>query len=210
MAQQYTLTVTPGSGATINTLPPTGQAVSAQSLPVVVASDQSAIPVLGERPWEAALTIVRPANVTPYAAGQLVSTATTGLVVLPALQTGFPNQRLVVRNVDIISSYGAAATKGIFALTLFGSSNPPGAGFNDGAAFNPTAAALSALGVDVLGTVGTLLTGIGTAAYGYALTADQRQVLTDPGGYLYVALVLTNAYTPASGENISVRLSGVY
>lgn len=39
-----TIQVTPGSGTTINTLPNAGQAASANSLPVVVASDQSAIP----------------------------------------------------------------------------------------------------------------------------------------------------------------------
>jgi hypothetical protein len=39
-----TVTVTPGSGQTINTLPNAGQATSANSLPVVVASDQSVFP----------------------------------------------------------------------------------------------------------------------------------------------------------------------
>jgi hypothetical protein len=39
-----TATVTPGSGLTVNTLPNSGQATSANSLPVVVASDQSVIP----------------------------------------------------------------------------------------------------------------------------------------------------------------------
>jgi hypothetical protein len=40
-----TITVTPGTGQTINTLPNAGQATSANSLPVVIASDQSAVPV---------------------------------------------------------------------------------------------------------------------------------------------------------------------
>lgn len=39
-----TLTVTPGTGTTVNTLPPGGQAPGASSLPVVIASDQSAVP----------------------------------------------------------------------------------------------------------------------------------------------------------------------
>ena len=38
-----TITVTPGSGATINALPPSGQATMANSLPVVIASDQAAL-----------------------------------------------------------------------------------------------------------------------------------------------------------------------
>lgn len=39
-----TLAVTPGSGQTINTLPNAGQATAASSLPVVLASDQTAVP----------------------------------------------------------------------------------------------------------------------------------------------------------------------
>lgn len=42
-----TLNVTPGSGVTINTLPSAGQQAMANSLPVVVASDQSAVTVAG-------------------------------------------------------------------------------------------------------------------------------------------------------------------
>lgn len=39
-----TLTVTPGTGTTVNTLPPGGQALGASSLPVIIATDQSAVP----------------------------------------------------------------------------------------------------------------------------------------------------------------------
>ena len=42
-----TVTVTPGSGQTVNTLPNAGQNTMANSLGVVIASDQSAIPVSG-------------------------------------------------------------------------------------------------------------------------------------------------------------------
>lgn len=42
-----TLNVTPGSGVTINTLPSAGQQAMANCLPVVVASDQSAVTVAG-------------------------------------------------------------------------------------------------------------------------------------------------------------------
>jgi hypothetical protein len=42
-----TVTVTPGSGQTVNTLPNAGQATSANSLPVVIASDQTALSVSG-------------------------------------------------------------------------------------------------------------------------------------------------------------------
>jgi hypothetical protein len=42
-----TIAVTPGAGATINTLPNAGQQAMANSLPVVIASDQTAVPVGG-------------------------------------------------------------------------------------------------------------------------------------------------------------------
>src|ERR1043166_8791493 len=64
-----TVTVTPGTGQTINTLPNAGQAASVNSLPVVVASDQSAVPVSASAlplPTGAATAVKQPA---PGAAG---------------------------------------------------------------------------------------------------------------------------------------------
>ena len=45
MAGTGTLTVTPGSGQTVNTLPPSGQSTAANSLPMVLASDHPNVPV---------------------------------------------------------------------------------------------------------------------------------------------------------------------
>lgn len=59
-----TVTVTPGTGQTINTLPNGGQAAGASSLPVVIASDQSAVPTAQILPATSAATSVA-ASISP-------------------------------------------------------------------------------------------------------------------------------------------------
>jgi hypothetical protein len=63
-----TLVVTPGTGQTINTLPAAGQDVKANSLPVVIASDQGALSVSGTF-WQA----TQPVSGTFWQATQPVS-----------------------------------------------------------------------------------------------------------------------------------------
>jgi hypothetical protein len=168
------------------------------------------VSVIGNRPFSATLTIARPANTTAYTAGQLVSTATSGLTALPTFNLGIgSNQKAIVQNISVISSNGSVSTKGQFSLYLFNSPSPSGAGFNDGATFAPTATALSAAGNDLVGTIPSSINA-GTAAYGYQLNNDTRQVITDSSGNIYPAIVLNNAYTPANAETITVVISGVY
>ena len=168
--------------------------------------------IVGQRPFAAAVTITRPANTTAYAANAVLSTATTGLSAFPtfALPVG-NNTRATINNVMIVSSNGAAATKGQFAVYLFNVANPtvPTNGYNDGQAFAPTVAALATTTNEIVGVVPSLIP-MGTAAYGYGLINDTRQVVTDASGNVYLAVVLQNAYTPASAETITVIVSGVY
>jgi hypothetical protein len=166
--------------------------------------------IIGQRPFAAAVTITRPANTTAYAVNQVLSTATTGLTAFPTFALGIGNsQRASINNITLISSNGTAATKGQFAIHLFNSASPSGGGFNDAAAFAPTAAALGATTNELVGVVPSLVP-MGTAAYGYVLTNDTRQVETDGSGNVYLAIVLQNAYTPASGETIRVIVSGTF
>ena len=166
--------------------------------------------ILGQRHFAAAVTITRPANTTAYAANAVLSTATTGLTAFPTFALGIGNtQRATINNVMIVSSNGAAATKGQFGVYLFSSASPSGGGFNDAAAFAPTAAALATVNNEMVGVVPSLIP-MGTAAYGYGLINDTRQVVTDASGNVYLAVVLQNAYTPASAETITVIVSGVY
>lgn len=185
---------------------------SGTPIPTSIAAGANAIgSVIGQRPFEASVSITRPANTTAYAVGQVLSTATSGLTGFPTFAVGIgSNQRAIINNVLITSSNGAAGTKGQFSVFLFNVNNPSGGGFNDASTFAPTSAALSASGNGLFGTIPSSIAQAGTAAYGYNLTNDTRQIATDGSGNTFVAIVLNNAYTPASGEVITVRISGVY
>lgn len=187
---------------------PNGQATSANSAPVVLASDYIAP---GSRLFMQAVTITRPANVTAYSIGQVLSTATTALTAFPTFALGIGNsQKFTLNNIVLLSSNGAAGTKGLFDVYLFNAPSPSGGGFNDAAAFVPTAAALGATNNTLIGVIPSLLPNTGTAAYGYALNNNILQGATDSSGNMYLAIVLANAYTPASGETITVNISGTY
>jgi hypothetical protein len=72
-----TVTVTQGSGLTINTIPNAGQATMANSLGVVVASDQSAFPILGRTSMPVVTPVVTSNGV--YASGNEIG----GLMTFP-------------------------------------------------------------------------------------------------------------------------------
>ena len=209
----------PSGAATAAKQPALGTAGSASTDVITVQGIASGVAqpisgtvtVIGIRPFEAVLTITRPANTTAYAVGQVLSTATSALTGFPTFALGIGNnQRAIVNNVLIVSNNGAASTKGQFSVFLFNVNNPSGGGFNDASTFAPTAAALTASGNGLFGTIPSSIAQAGTAAYGYGLTNDTRQILTDGSGNTFLAVVLNNAYTPASGETITVRISGVY
>ncbi len=165
---------------------------------------------VGQRPFEAITTITRPSNTTAYAAGQVVSTATSGLTVFPTWAFGIGNSiRFTVNSITIISSNGAAATKGQFALVLFNTASPSGGGFNDASSFAAAASALNATGTVIAGVIpGSLL--MGTAAYGSILTGQTLQGVTNSSGAMFPALYLANGYTPASGEVFTIKITGLY
>ena len=187
-------------------------AVGAPAAPTATPAGTNTIgAVIGQRPFSATVTVTRPANTTAYTVGQLLSTATSGLTVLPTFALGVGNsQKVIINNVSIFSSNGSAGTKGQFDVYLFGVNNPSGAGFNDASTFAPTAAALSATSNGLLGSIATLLPNTGTASYGYQNILQSQVATTDSSGNVYLAIVLANAYTPASAETITVTLSGVY
>lgn len=84
------------SGTVINTLPPTGQGTAANSLPVVVASDQSAVPVTQSA-------------TSAFSVSRTTGIGTTGTLVSAADTTN----RRTIRNIgtiaaEIVSASGAA------------------------------------------------------------------------------------------------------
>lgn len=163
------------------------------------------------QPFMANVVITRPANTTAYAVGQVLSTATSALTAFPTFALGVGNtQGYVINNISIVSSNGAAATKGQFDVYLFNSASPSGGGFNDASAFAPTAAALSVATNCLVGVIPSLLPNTGTAAYGYQFSSINLLGQTDSSGNVYLAVVLANAYTPASAETITVIVNGVF
>jgi hypothetical protein len=110
----------------------------------------------------------------------------------------------------LTSSNGAASTKLQAALALFNVNNPSGGGFNDGAAFNPTGAALQSSGNAFFENLLTTFPTGGTAAYMLKASELSREALTDASGNLYVALQALNAYTPASAETFILNVKGTY
>jgi hypothetical protein len=164
------------------------------------------------------LTITRPANTIAYQVGGLVATATTGLSVLQPISVTLSGGETVasktvsINYVSVISSNGAAATKGQFSVYLFTQNNPTGAGFNDNALFSPTSTALGVSGNCLIGllSASTLLPQSGTSSYAYSTTIDSRPATFNSSSQLFVALVLSNAYTPVSGEQFSISIAGTY
>jgi hypothetical protein len=167
--------------------------------------------VIGQRTFEAILPITRPANTTAYAAGQVISTATSALTAFPTFALGIGNsQRFTINDVQLISSNGSASTKLQASLFLFSSASPSGGGFNDASTFAPTAAALGASGNALLGILPSSITQMGTAAYGISLLNQSLQGQTDSSGNVYCALVAANAYTPANAETFYIKVTGTY
>lgn len=167
--------------------------------------------IIGQRTFSSTFSITRPANTTAYSIGQVLSTATSGLTGFPAFNLGFGgNVKFTIQSAAIYSSNGSAGTKGQFSLYLFTTASPSGGGFNDGAAFAVTGAAASAAYNAMIGNVASSLPNLGTAAYGYQLNNLNLIPQTDSLGNLYPAVVLNNAYTPASGEVIYITVSGVF
>lgn len=97
MSGPYTLIVKDGSGntQTINLTPPVGVATGANSLPVVVASDQAAIPVRdGNSASISTLTLVTPSDSTTLTAPKLGITIITTVAGNVAL--GFANSMVII------------------------------------------------------------------------------------------------------------------
>lgn len=201
-----TLAVTPGTGATVNTLPDVGQAAMANSLPVAVASDQGAIPTaatageahLGEVGGNSAVATAsfsRPANTTAYAAGQAVGASTSAgaaVTLTVARKTGGTGRIQRLR----LTKSGTSLTNAAFRVHLFKAA--PATVPADGATFAPSGALdyLGAFPVTMTRAFGDGAKGFGVPEVGGYVTFD-----TVAGTQAVFALVeALQAYAPLSGE----------
>ena len=163
--------------------------------------------IIGQRPFNASVTITRPSNTTVYSVGQVINSATSGLTVFPSIPTNLPSGTIVsVNQIRLISSNGSTSTKLQPSLVLHSTASPSGGGFNDASTYNPSTLDTGSAAFE------TFPQTVPTGSACYILKGDEfsRQATVDASGNLYCALVAQNAYTPASGETIKIEIFGNY
>ena len=119
-----TVTVTPGVGQTINTLPNAGSATSANSLPVVIASDQAAVSVTAAQSTAANL------NATVVGTGTF-ATQVTSLPSITIANTSFAATQSTASSLNAtVVGTGTfavqAAQSGTWSVSLNNSTNTIG------------------------------------------------------------------------------------
>lgn len=152
-------------------------------------------------------SFTRPANATPYAAGNLIANNTTAGSVVPLswlLSHTFINGYFTVKRVSILkTTTGVSGFK--FNLHLY--SAAPTFTNGDGGAY------LSNLAANYFGFIqcdGTTTPGQkfsdGAVALGAAAAGSEFNVQLPAGRTIFGALEATGAYTPGSAEVITVTL----
>lgn len=195
-----------------------GQAAMAASLPVVIASNQSAVPVtpaagelhlgeVGGRTVKVNSSFTRPSDTNAYAAGDALADSTSAPTVNTITNAARINAGSgVILNATLIDS-AAVATAGSFEVWLFDTTWTPD---NDNAVFTPTDAELATLVCIVpfnVSYVGDATVGAdGNRVYqsdpinrGFVCGASSRN--------LFWALVVRNAFVPVSEEIFTLRLT---
>lgn len=188
---------------------PVGPQLAAGSLSVSLATD-AALPAgenhLGEVGGNSAVpsvTITRPANTTAYTSGQLVSfntvaatvnaTPTTIAVARKNAGTG------VIRRVRLATNHTGLAGTEVFRVHLF--KTAPTVVNGDGASFSANGVTAIAFGyIDV-----TLTEVFSDGSKGYT----SSDIIFDAAGgsqSIFVLLEARNAYTPTSGEVLTITL----
>jgi hypothetical protein len=180
-----TATVTPGSGLTVNTLPNAGQATMANSLGVVIANDQSPIPVTPSLPPLAAKDATVAAITTALGpAPAQDGTDATG-VTPPAGAVGIRGWLSSIwnkLNVGIAIPVGAATAAGVAAIvTALGAA--PAQDGTDATGVTPPAGAVGLRGWtssiwNKLNTGIALPTGAATNAGSASIATTQVSVTT--------------------------------
>lgn len=155
--------------------------------------------------FRASASLTRPANVTAYAAGDVV--AGDG-VVIPLSFEGlgdFSDDGVTIESAVIVSSANQA-TKLSAKLILFDTSHTVEA---DNSAYAPSDSELArAIGVVTFADTAWIAGDATAGAGGNALCAAASLGIVTNGGTVYGVLVAQNAYTPVSGETLTINLFG--
>jgi hypothetical protein len=187
---------TAGNGTVVGIL----KAIAAKLLGTITVS------IPGQRAQRAISTPVTIATASTRQAGTLLG---------PLIPVGIPltsiNQTITITGITISSSNGASTSRLQAAVYLFSAAAPAGLpGTTDGTVFAPTAAALAA--ATYLGPLGTPNQGINPASgTGYSLTISglSQAAVAGSGGSLWVAVVLTGAYTTIANEQLTATVTAL-
>jgi len=186
---------------TVTNANPNGQAAKTASSPVVIASDQSQVPVDAIVTPSNAFT--RPANVTAYASGQLVANSTTAGSVVPLSWTSaarVSGGNFYIRRVRMtLSSKSVTLTS--FRIHFY--TVTPTIANGDGAAWSTTLANyVCKMDVPVASWEAGTDVSIG---FGLPTSGDGNECNVVASAQTLFALVEARAaYVPASGETITV------
>jgi len=148
-------------------------------------------------------TFTRPANVTPYAVGNLVANSVTPGSVVPmafTLGNAFGQGQLRLTRARLYKS-GTDITNASFRIHVYEA--PPVASNGDGAAWLTT---MSAHWIGNIDVSSMLAFADGAAGTGSCPAGSEIFLKTSAGATLYGLLMALGAYTPESGEQFSVIL----
>jgi hypothetical protein len=189
-----------------------GQKTSANSTSVVIASDQSNIPVISNNSEvKLSASFTRPADTTAYAAGDLVANSTTAGSVVPlsftsAVRTAGDCVRIERARV---SKNSTGLTNASFLLHLFESS--PTVSVGDNGVFNNVNVLATNNVLNYVGSIAVIIsnsgsdgaTGAGVPSIGSAITISPTS-----GTTIFGLVQASAAYTPVSGEVFTIALEG--
>lgn len=182
-----------------------GQKAAAGSMPVVVASDQSALPVVGYAAIPAA-SMTRPADTTAYAAGDLVGNSTTAGSVTPLAITAarVAAGSLLASRVRLRKS-GTELTAATFRVYLFSAAPTVANGDNGALSIAGSANCIGWADVSMATRAdSTTANPFSDGAFGFG---DLNSLVALASGQTVWALIEARAaYTPASGETFAVTL----
>jgi hypothetical protein len=161
---------------------------------------------------EVSCVITRAANTTQYTQNAIING--NGASVLPELDfstaygSSLAGRKIQINSIMINSDYGAASTKLVPEVILYNANTLTGQTLTDNTAFNPTAAQ------HILKKAASFSKQenwqLGDFAYGnfyeMRLTEIVRNATLDANGKLYPSVIATNAYTPKSGEVITLTV----
>jgi hypothetical protein len=145
-------------------------------------------------------SFIRPANVTPYAAGALVANSVTAGAVIPMafkLDNSFPMGQFRLTRARLFKS-GAVVTNATFRLHLYQAL--PTVTNGDGGAW------LSSNSADWIGNIDVasmLAFSDGAAGTGSCPAGSEQYVRQAQGKVVYGLLAALGAYTPASAEQFT-------